>query len=120
MQNGGARLRMAGKHAATAGSDKVHMPVDKSELDTAVEEAAPLLPTVACDSTTRRSGGGFWRRCELWVRSIRVFWTAFRLFLDYKILQWRTNQMSEAQGDEVDRMWDAVSQNVGGGVCACV
>ena len=31
-----------------------------------------------------------WKQGELFARSVAVFWTAARLFLDYKILQWRT------------------------------
>ena len=33
---------------------------------------------------------GLWKQGELFARSLAVFWTASRLFLDYKILQWRT------------------------------
>jgi hypothetical protein len=105
---GGARLRMAVKHVPTACSDKVCVPLDKDERGTQVEEADPLL------NKRRWSGDGLFKRCELWVRSLRVFWTAFRLFVDYKILQWRTNQMSEEQSEESDRLWEAVR------VLACI
>ena len=93
---------MAVKHVPTACSDKVCVPLDKDERGTQVEEADPLL------NKRRWSGDGLFKRCELWVRSLRVFWTAFRLFVDYKILQWRTNQMSEEQSEESDRLWEAV------------
>ena len=106
---GGARLRMAGKPVPTACRDKVCVPLDKDERGTQADEADPLLLNAACGSPERRwSGDGLFKRCELWVRSLRVFWTAFRLFVDYKILQWRTNQMSEEQSEESDRMWEAV------------
>ena len=106
---GGARLRTAGKHVPAAGSDNVCVPLDKDERGTQVEEVDPLLLNAGRGNPERRwSGDGVLRRCELWVRSLRVFWTAFRLFVDYKILQWRTNQMSEEQSEESDRLWEAV------------
>ena len=49
----------------------------------------------------------WWRRGELLLRSITVFWTAFRLFADYKLVQWRTNQMAEEQEDKSEALWEA-------------
>ena len=72
----GPRLRSVANTAAPSEPD-LDLKDDKPE--SAKTMPGPLLLV-----------SGLWRRGELFARSAAVFWTAAKLFLDYKILQWRT------------------------------
>ena len=39
-------------------------------------------------------------------RAGTVFYTAIRLFLDYKICQWRCNQLSDDAEERVNEIWE--------------
>ena len=90
---GGPRLRMSATSSKAINPDDASLElVDDKPRATEIRQV---------------SQAGFWKRSELFVRSVQVFWTAGRLFLDYKILQWRTNQMTEEQEERSEELWEA-------------
>jgi predicted unusual protein kinase regulating ubiquinone biosynthesis (AarF/ABC1/UbiB family) len=98
----GPRLRLA------AASGKL---MEKQEDDDGMAEEKMRGKTLMTSTSRAALPGmkrvGILRRCELFMRSLAVFWTAGRLFLDYKILQWRTNQMTAEQEELSDQLWES-------------
>ena len=49
-------------------------------------------------------------RLELLIRQYKVFSTAFALYLSYKRVQWKTDQMKEGTDEEQEALWDAAHE----------
>jgi hypothetical protein len=108
MQSSGARLRVSAPGKTAEKPEDVDLML-REDIDSRKDNkhVSLALPGMATAIPAKSPGRGLWRRWELMMRSISVFWTAGRLFLDYKILNWRTNQMTEDQAELSDELWEA-------------
>lgn len=75
----GPRLRSHAANSLASADQQIDVDNKEDKVQSADSPSGPVLPF-----------SGLVRQGELFVRSVAVFWTAARLFLDYKILKWRT------------------------------